>query len=164
MTQSWDPPGAPEWSSPRCKWHQASRKSLHDFKYISCQMFALLLCTHVHKNLELEFFRDGMRTAEQREICRKVLGRTLEAIKLDREVMSRNVWRYNLSPDGQLDFSHESNYFGRGRSSTKTFFCHSPLNRGRLLFWDKTSHIVCQSHTQYREFCIVCSQNFSIFQ
>lgn len=44
--------------------------------------------------------------------------------------MSRNVWRYNLSPDGQLDYSRESNYFGRGRSSKRFFFfCHIPLNR-----------------------------------
>lgn len=143
-----------EWSSPKCKGHQASRKSLHWFPSIF--LVKCLFCCFAHscpKESWTGIFSEmEWEKQSKREICRKVLGRTLEATKSWIEVMSRNVWRYSLSPDGQLDFSHESNYFGRGRSSTKTFICHMALNRDSYSSGTKR-------HTLYAK-VILSTENF----
>lgn len=89
----------------------------------------IALHTYVHKNLEeLDFFQRWKEKSRARK--RKYTEKTLAGHwkLLDEEVMSRNVRRYHPSPDGQLDYSQESNYFERGRV-LKDFFCHIPLNR-----------------------------------
>ena len=72
-----------EWSSPKCKWHQTSRKSLH--RLPSIFLVKCLLCCFAHSCPQESwtgiFSEMEWEKQTKREICRKVLGRTLEAAK-----------------------------------------------------------------------------------